>query len=180
MSHSRLTRSVFITLRSIHPLNRVTGQRPPRPPCTGPICFRRREQTVSSDPQPPPNTIHCKNVQYPGDAFLVMNEMRKAPGSPLCDVKLQAGMAVFPAHRIVLAAASSYFRAMFTTGMKETKEEFVKLENICPWMLGKLIDFCYTSEITIGERGICKMLPAAVMLQMQHVCVMLFSEATVK
>ncbi|XP_055345218.1 kelch-like ECH-associated protein 1B isoform X2 [Paramacrobiotus metropolitanus] len=149
------------------------GRGLPRPPCTGPICFRRREQAVgtvvSEQPLPPPNTLHCKNVQYPVDAFLVMNELRKAAGGSLCDVRLQAGLQVFPAHRVVLAASSNYFRAMFTTGMKEEKEELVKLENICPRILGKLIDFCYTSEITVGERWICKILPAAVMLQMPHV-----------
>ena len=99
-----------------------------------------------------------------------MNDLRKSPsGITLCDVKLQAGHHVFPAHRVVLAAASSYFRAMFTMGMKEATEDIIRLEKICPRILGKLIDFCYTSEITVGEKFVCKILPAAVMLQMQHV-----------
>ncbi|GAU96338.1 hypothetical protein RvY_07798 [Ramazzottius varieornatus] len=136
-------------------------------PCPGPICFRRRRP--EGDESEPARKIHCKNVQYPSDAFLAMNEFRKAEGQTLCDVKLQAAGHLFPAHRIVLAASSPYFRAMFTMGMKEANEEVIRLEKMCPRILGKLIDFCYTSEITIGEHNICHILPAAVMLQMQHV-----------
>ncbi|OWA51508.1 Kelch-like ECH-associated protein 1 [Hypsibius exemplaris] len=153
---------------------RGRGQHPSQS-CVGPICFRRRKTPTSENvndagaSDDPPTKIHCKNVQYPCDAFLVMNDLRKSSGHTLCDVKLQAGRHIFPAHRIVLAAASSYFRAMFTMGMKEASEDIVRMEKICPRILGKLIDFCYTSEITIGEKFVCKILPAAVMLQMQHV-----------
>lgn len=41
-----------------------------------------------------------------------MNKLRKA--EYLCDVTLKVDQTLFPAHRLVLAAASDYFSAMFT------------------------------------------------------------------
>ena len=40
-----------------------------------------------------------------------MNRMRI--NGQLCDVKLKSGMVVVPAHKLVLAAVSPYFHAMF-------------------------------------------------------------------
>ena len=48
-----------------------------------------------------------------------LNELRNQ--ELLCDVHLVAEGAKFPAHRVVLAAASPYFQAMFTGGFKENK-----------------------------------------------------------
>jgi hypothetical protein len=41
-----------------------------------------------------------------------MNKLRKA--EHLCDVTLKVDQILFPAHRLVLAAVSDYFAAMFT------------------------------------------------------------------
>lgn len=41
-----------------------------------------------------------------------MNKLRKA--EQLCDVTLKVDQTLFPAHRLVLAAVSDYFAAMFT------------------------------------------------------------------
>ena len=52
---------------------------------------------------------HAKSI------LTTMNNLRKA--NRLCDVTLQVGEKDFPAHRIVLAACSDYFCAMFTHGV---------------------------------------------------------------
>ncbi len=56
---------------------------------------------------------HAKSI------LATMNNLRKA--NRLCDVTLQVGEQDFPAHRIVLAACSDYFCAMFTHGVSSTQ-----------------------------------------------------------
>ena len=45
------------------------------------------------------------------------------------DVGLKVGEEVFSAHRIVLAASSDYFHAIFAHGMKESNQEVTELEH---------------------------------------------------
>ena len=52
---------------------------------------------------------HAKSI------LTTMNNLRKT--NTLCDVMLKVSSESFPAHRIVLAACSDYFRAMFTNGV---------------------------------------------------------------
>ena len=54
--------------------------------------------------------------------------------SQFIDVRLKVGEDIFPAHRIVLAANSDYFYAMFTDGMKESNQDVIELkdESISP------------------------------------------------
>ena len=53
---------------------------------------------------------HAKSI------LTTMNNLRK--GNTLCDVTLKVEDQEFPAHRIVLAACSDYFCAMFTHGVR--------------------------------------------------------------
>ena len=50
----------------------------------------------------------------------------------LCDVKLKAEGKLFHAHKVVLAALSSYFEAMFTRGFKESQGNILTLEVFFP------------------------------------------------
>ena len=52
---------------------------------------------------------HAKSI------LTTMNNLRKS--NTLCDVLLKVDGQDFPAHRIVLAACSDYFCAMFTNGV---------------------------------------------------------------
>ena len=45
----------------------------------------------------------------------------------LCDVTLQADSQQFEAHRVVLAASSAYFRAMFAGNLEESRQRIVVL-----------------------------------------------------
>uniref|UniRef100_A0A3B1IZZ9 Kelch like family member 23 n=1 Tax=Astyanax mexicanus TaxID=7994 RepID=A0A3B1IZZ9_ASTMX len=54
-------------------------------------------------------------------------------------------------HRMVLAARSPFFRAMFTADMREKRDKSVHLPGLDSEVLGAVIDFIYTSRITITQ-----------------------------
>lgn len=64
-------------------------------------------------------------------------------------------------HKVVLASCSPYFRAMFTSSFRECSAPEVTLRDVCPQVLGRLIDFAYTSHITVGEKCVLHLLLAA-------------------
>ncbi|KAI8498524.1 hypothetical protein Bbelb_237260 [Branchiostoma belcheri] len=87
----------------------------------------------------------------------------------LCDVTLVAGRVSYRVHRAVLAASSDYFRVMFTSGMKECSEDTITLEGVSPDGLRRVIDFMYTTTITLTENTIVATLDTASQLQIQPV-----------
>ena len=82
-----------------------------------------------------------------------------------CDVVLHVENNTFPAHRNVLSAASEYFMKMFTTNMKEKREQKVTLKDISPTAMQVVIDFIYTGDVTITEENISSILDAASLMQ---------------
>ncbi|XP_037551411.1 kelch-like ECH-associated protein 1A [Nematolebias whitei] len=102
-------------------------------------------------------------------SFLVMDEFRRH--EVLCDLILRVTfkeMAInFKVHKVVLASCSAYFRAMFTRGFKECSASEVTLRDVCPEVMGRLIDFAYTSRITMGEKCVLHLLLAAMRFQME-------------
>lgn len=72
----------------------------------------------SSSPLCPPMVY--RSQKHSRLALEQMNEMR-SDGS-LCDVTLVIGTVRINAHRLLLASCSSYFRAMFTSEMAESRQ----------------------------------------------------------
>ncbi|XP_034946076.1 kelch-like ECH-associated protein 1B [Chelonus insularis] len=87
----------------------------------------------------------------------------------LTDVCLEVGTELFYAHKIILAAASPYFKAMFTGGLKESEMTRIKLQGVCPTAMARLIFFMYTGRIRVTELTVCTLLPAATMFQVNNV-----------
>lgn len=48
--------------------------------------------------------------------------------------------------RLVLSAVSDYFAAMFTSDVREAKQEEIKMEGVDPEALRSLVHFAYTGE----------------------------------
>ncbi len=72
-------------------------------------------------------------------------------------------------HKLVLAACSPYFKAMFTSNFKECHASEVTLRDVCPQVISRLIDFAYTSRITVGEKCVLHVLLTAMRYQMEEV-----------
>ncbi|KAM4053608.1 kelch-like protein 5 isoform 1-T1 [Anomaloglossus baeobatrachus] len=87
----------------------------------------------------------------------------------LCDVVLIAGDRRIPAHRLVLSAVSDYFAAMFTSDVREAKQEEIKMEGVEPNALWALVQYSYTGRLELKEDNIESLLSTACLLQLSQV-----------
>lgn len=86
------------------------------------------------------------------------------------DVTLQCNNGeIFHCHRVALGARSSFFKVMFTVDMREKTDGLVRLPGIDSEVLSMLIEFMYTSMVTITQGNVEKLLEAADMLQLRPV-----------
>lgn len=72
---------------------------------------------------------------------------------------------VFPCHRALLAARSSYFQVMFTADMRERSKSVVTLRGVDRAVLGALLDYVYGARVRITESNVQSLLEAADLLQ---------------
>lgn len=72
-----------------------------------------------------------------------------------------------PAHKIILSAHSPYFHAMFTTDMKESKENRVEIRNFSVDLITEMLQFFYTNKTKATEEVdvALQMVPVADMYQ---------------
>ncbi|XP_051538241.1 kelch-like protein 40b [Myxocyprinus asiaticus] len=75
----------------------------------------------------------------------------------------------FPCHRLVLAACSSYFRAFFKSGVEESKQREIVLEDVEPGVMGMILKYLYTSNINVTEQNVQDIFALANMLQIPSI-----------
>jgi len=71
----------------------------------------------------------------------------------LCDVTLVADSTEVPAHKMVLAACSPYFYAMFTS-FEESKQDRITLQGVDSQALQLLVEYVYSSEVHVTEENV--------------------------
>ncbi|NXH12402.1 IPP protein, partial [Bucco capensis] len=94
---------------------------------------------------------------------------RLRAGHSFCDVRLEVGPEAFAVHRLVLAASSPYFAALFAGGMKESGRDVVRIAGVEAGTFHTLLDFIYTGVVSIGEHNVQELIIAADMLQLTEV-----------
>lgn len=104
---------------------------------------------------------HAKSI------LSTMNTLRK--DGTLCDVTLKVQGQSFKAHRIVLAACSDYFCAMFTNEMSEKCQSVIELHEVPTGIMDVLLDFVYTETVNVSVENVQELLPAACLLQLTGV-----------
>ncbi|XP_034042801.1 kelch-like protein 6 [Thalassophryne amazonica] len=87
----------------------------------------------------------------------------------LTDVTLCVQGQDFLCHRAIIAAASQYFRAMFCSGLKESREERVEIKGLDSGTMRALLDYTYTSQVTITHANVQRILEAASQFQFMRV-----------
>lgn len=131
--------------------------------------FSRRQHRLPS----PPSSLREKQVlihhpeEHSNVAFSQLTEMRKA--SKLCDVVVKVGSFTLNAHRVILAACSPYFNAMFSSDNLESQRGVVHFQEFSPDAIKSLVEFCYTSHLTVETGNVQELLPAANMFEMKGV-----------
>ena len=63
-----------------------------------------------------------------------------------CDVEILIGEHVYNAHKNVLSACSSYFRAMFSGGLAQSEQKKIEIHAVQPEIFQLLLEFIYTSK----------------------------------
>ncbi len=111
------------------------------------------------------------NIEYVRSVFIQMNELRKE--GAFCDVTIECDDGRrFEGHRIVLASASPYFRAMFSHNMQESQQKLIKIRQIEGRVMDELFNFSYTGKAKLVAKEhdfVESLLLASNMLQFQQV-----------
>ncbi|XP_046846951.1 kelch-like protein 18 [Xenia sp. Carnegie-2017] len=116
-------------------------------------------------------------LNFEHDAFSELYRLKQ--DEMLCDISLRIGEELVKAHRIVLAATSPYFHAMFTGDMLESRQTEVALHGVEFHSLEQLINYCYSGKIEITIKNAQNLLATANLLQLVQVeeaCVNFFQE----
>uniref|UniRef100_A0A8C2INV6 Kelch-like protein 20 n=1 Tax=Cyprinus carpio TaxID=7962 RepID=A0A8C2INV6_CYPCA len=116
---------------------------------------------------PQPARMPYVSDKHPRQTLEVISLLRKH--RELCDVVLVVGAKKIYAHRVILSACSPYFRAMFTGELAESRQTEVVIRDIDERAMELLIDFAYTSQVTVEEGNVQTLLPAACLLQLAEI-----------
>lgn len=88
----------------------------------------------------------------------------------------------FPCHRLVLAASSPFFKAMFVSELEESKKREIVLKDVEPSVMGMILRYLYTSDINLTEQNVQDIFMVANMYQIPSifsVCVSYLQEKMV-
>jgi hypothetical protein len=78
----------------------------------------------------------------------------------MCDIILTAGDYSVPVHKVVLAASSDYFAAMFSGYWTEQQERNITLHELTPVGLKAVIEFSYNGVLTVDPENLEDILSA--------------------
>ncbi|XP_078582016.1 kelch repeat and BTB domain-containing protein 2-like [Branchiostoma floridae x Branchiostoma japonicum] len=106
-------------------------------------------------------------IAHASKLLVYFQRMRKS--GQLIDMLLEVEEQVFPCHRAVLAACSSYFHAMFTCGLSETRQRTVRLLEVSAESVAHLIEFAYTGKVEVNRQNVYELYAAACFFQVTQI-----------
>lgn len=102
----------------------------------------------------------------PRDILEVLDSMRRR--KELSDVTLVVDEREITAHRVILAACSPYFRAMFLSGFSEASEQKIHLKEVDADALQLIVDYFYTTELELNVYNVEEILRICVLLRLTN------------
>ncbi|XP_078582718.1 kelch repeat and BTB domain-containing protein 12-like isoform X1 [Branchiostoma floridae x Branchiostoma japonicum] len=108
-----------------------------------------------------------QDESYPHGFLGTVGDLQKA--GVLQDVVIEVEDRRFPCHRLVLSAASPYFRAMFTSDMAESRQKTVVLQGLDADMFGEILSYIYSGTLHVSLDKVQPLYQAADLLQLDYV-----------
>ncbi|XP_045073610.1 zinc finger and BTB domain-containing protein 5 [Coregonus clupeaformis] len=111
-------------------------------------------------------------MDFPGHFDQVFQQLNyQRVHSQLCDCVIVVGSRHFKAHRSVLAACSTHFRALFTVAQGDASMNMIQLDSevVTAEAFAALVDMMYTSTLMLGESNVMDVLLAASHLHLNTV-----------
>ncbi|XP_068178480.1 zinc finger and BTB domain-containing protein 5 [Antennarius striatus] len=111
-------------------------------------------------------------MDFPGHFEQIFQQLnyQRVQGQ-LWDCVIVVGSRHFKAHRSVLAACSTHFRALFTVAVGDASMNMIQLDNevVTAEAFAALVDMMYTSTLMLGESNVMDILLAASHLHLNNV-----------
>jgi speckle-type POZ protein len=101
-----------------------------------------KSEPISSSAHVPAPAIDCTDGGLSSHLEELFNDMS------FSDVSFNIGGREFPAHKIILAARSEVFAAMFKHPMREQSTNQIKIEDTEPEVFQELLRFIYTGRVS--------------------------------
>ncbi|XP_078572532.1 kelch repeat and BTB domain-containing protein 8-like [Branchiostoma floridae x Branchiostoma japonicum] len=125
---------------------------------------------AAADQEPHVSAVRPRS--YQDESYLhgflgTMSDLQKA--GVLQDVVIEVEGRRFPCHRLVLSAASPYFRAMFTCDMAESRQKTVVLQGLDAGMFGEILSYVYSGTLHVSLDKVQPLYQAADLLQLDYV-----------
>ncbi|XP_077969518.1 uncharacterized protein LOC144424265 [Styela clava] len=110
------------------------------------------------------NYIKKTNSTQAGLLMTSLDSLREQ--NILCNFDVKVGDKSFRAHRCVLAASSGYFKAMFSSKMKESRDGFIDMKDVDQNGISQCIEFMYKGVGNLKMEYVQQILQASNLLQM--------------
>ncbi|CAJ1052158.1 zinc finger and BTB domain-containing protein 5 isoform X1 [Xyrichtys novacula] len=113
-----------------------------------------------------------RTMDFPGHFEQIFQQLNyQRVHGQLCDCVIVVGSRHFKAHRSVLAACSTHFRALFTVAEGDASMNMIQLDSevVTAEAFAALVDMMYTSTLMLGESNVMDILLAASHLHLNNV-----------
>uniref|UniRef100_A0A673KIE3 BTB domain-containing protein n=1 Tax=Sinocyclocheilus rhinocerous TaxID=307959 RepID=A0A673KIE3_9TELE len=117
-------------------------------------------------------SICLQVMDFPGHFEQIFQQLNyQRLHGQLCDCVIMVGSRHFKAHRAVLSACSTHFRALFTAAEGDASTRMIHLDSevVTAEAFAALIDMMYTSTLMLGESNVMDVLLAASHLHLNTV-----------
>ncbi|XP_016660787.1 ring canal kelch homolog isoform X2 [Acyrthosiphon pisum] len=127
-------------------------------------CENNLKQALKSNDCEPTN---FRNNSHSVRILEDLQSLRK--NEDFCDIRFKAddGKIVI-GHKIVLSAASPYFRAIFSN-FDESNKDLINIKELDSTILKLIVDYIYTGKIMVTKENVQALLSAANVLQLDYV-----------